>query len=74
MQHAVEHDSENWSNYTMCAINPGHIPKTCADAALRKVVDSIAGRIGTLLEIVNYDFEVSLPPAVYPTDLRAISV
>ena len=34
----------------------------------------IAGCTGTLLEIVNYNFEVSLLSAVYPTNLGAISV
>jgi hypothetical protein len=74
MQRTVEQDSENCSNHTMCAINPGHIPKTFTDAALREVVDSIAGRTDTLLEIVEYNFEVSLLSTVYSTDLSAVSV
>ena len=58
MQHAVERDSENRSNYTMCAVNPSHISKTLPDAALREVVNSISTLTGTLLEIVNYNVEV----------------
>ena len=58
MQRAVERDSENRSNYAMCAVNPSRISKTFTDAALREVVDSIAVRTGTLLEIVNYNVEV----------------
>ena len=42
MQHVVERDSENRSNYAMCAVNPSHISKTFSDAAFREVVDSIA--------------------------------
>ena|ERR1700729_2344055 len=58
MQCAVEQDSENRSNYAMCVVNPSRISKTFTDAALREVVDSIAVRTGTLLEIVNYNVEV----------------
>jgi fatty acid synthase subunit alpha len=58
MQCAVERDSENRSNYAMCAVNPSRISKTFTDAALREVIDSIAVRTGTLLEIVNYNVEV----------------
>jgi len=58
MQRAVERDSENRSNYAMCAVNPSRISKTFTDAALREVIDSIAVRTGTLLEIVNYNVEV----------------
>ena len=58
MQRAVERDSKNRSNYTMCAVNPSRISKTFSDAALREVVDSIATLTGTLLEIVNYNVEV----------------
>jgi len=60
MQRAVEHDSENRSNYAMCAVNPSRVSTTFSDAALREVVDSIATRIASLLEIVNYNVEVSL--------------
>ena len=60
MQRAVERDSENWSNYAMCAVNPNRISKTFTDAALREIVDSIAVRTGTLLEIINYNVEVRL--------------
>src|ERR1700729_1351868 len=58
MQRAVERDSENRSNYAMCAVNPSRISKTFSDAALREVVDSIAVISGSLLEIVNYNVEV----------------
>lgn len=58
MQRTVERDSENQSNYAMCAVNPSRISKTFTDAALRGVVDSFAVRTGTLLDIVNYNVEV----------------
>ncbi|KAH7913599.1 hypothetical protein BJ138DRAFT_606981 [Hygrophoropsis aurantiaca] len=57
MQRAVERDSQNRSNYAMCAVNPSRISRTFTDAALREVVDTIATRTGTLLEIVNYNVE-----------------
>ncbi|KAF8199703.1 fatty acid synthase [Pholiota molesta] len=57
MQRAVERDSENRSNYAMCAVNPSRISPTFSDAALREVVDSIATVSGSLLEIVNYNVE-----------------
>ena len=63
MQRAVERDSENRSNYAMCAVNPSRVSTTFSDAALREVVDSIATHMGhtaSLLEIVNYNVEVSL--------------
>jgi fatty acid synthase subunit alpha len=44
----------------MCAVNPGRLSPTFSDAALREVVDSIATRTASLLEIVNYNVEVSL--------------
>lgn len=59
MQRAVERDSENRSNYAMCAVNPSRISKTFTDAALREVVDTIAFKSSALLEIVNYNVEVS---------------
>ena len=34
MQWAVECDSENHSNDTMCMVNPSHISKTFSDTAL----------------------------------------
>jgi fatty acid synthase subunit alpha len=49
MQCAVERDSENRSNYAMCAVNPSRISKTFTDAALREVIDSIVVRTGALL-------------------------
>ncbi|KIM75600.1 hypothetical protein PILCRDRAFT_798949, partial [Piloderma croceum F 1598] len=57
MQRAVEHDSENRSNYVMCAVNPSHISKTFTDAALREVIDSIAVR--TRPSLVAKKFDVS---------------
>ena len=43
----------------MCAVNPSRISKTFNDKALREVVDDIANRTGCLLEIVNFNVEVS---------------
>ena len=63
MQHAVERDSENHSNYAMCTVNPSRVSTTFSDAALHEVFDSIAthtGHTASLLEIVNYNVEVSL--------------
>ncbi|KAJ3916064.1 fatty acid synthase [Lentinula edodes] len=57
MQRAVERDSENRSNYAMCAVNPSRISKSFSDAALREVVDTISVGTGSLLEIVNYNVE-----------------
>lgn len=59
MQRAVERDSKNRSNYAMCAVNPSRISKTFNDAALREVVETITQRTGCLLEIVNFNVEVS---------------
>lgn len=58
MQRAVERDSQNRSNYAMCAVNPSRVHKTFSDAALREVVDSISVTTSSLLEIVNYNVEV----------------
>jgi fatty acid synthase subunit alpha len=69
MQRAVERDSENRSNYAMCAVNPSRISKSFSDAGLREVVDNISVLTGTLLEIANYNVEVcalvlfSMPPS-----------
>ena len=60
MQCAVERDSENRSNYAMCAVNPSRVSPTFSDADLCEVVDGIATRTGSLLEIVNYNVEVGL--------------
>ncbi|KAI5983403.1 hypothetical protein EDD15DRAFT_2390897 [Pisolithus albus] len=57
MQRAVERDAQNRSNYAMCAVNPSRISRTFSETALREVVDTIATRTGTLLEIVNYNVE-----------------
>ena len=65
MQRAVEHDSENRSNYAMCAVNPSRVSTTFSDAALCDFfffffVDSIATHTASLLEIVNYNVKVIL--------------
>ncbi|PFH52946.1 hypothetical protein AMATHDRAFT_138867 [Amanita thiersii Skay4041] len=57
MQRAVERDSQNRSNYAMCAVNPSRVHKSFNDAALREVVDSISVITSSLLEIVNYNVE-----------------
>ena len=63
MQRALEHDSENRSNYAMCAVIPkNRVSTTFSDVALREIVDSIAIRTSSLLEIVNYNVEASLYP------------
>ena len=61
MQRAVERDARNRSNYAMCAVNPSRISSTFNDAALREVVDCIASKGNILLEIVNFNVEVSKP-------------
>ena len=58
MQRAVERDSQNRSNYAMCAVNPSRIGKSFDDAALREVVDGISSKTGLLLQIVNFNVEV----------------
>ena len=58
MQRAVERDAQNRSNYAMCAVNPSRISKTFDDAALCEVVETISGKTGLLLQIVNYNVEV----------------
>jgi fatty acid synthase subunit alpha len=60
MQRAVERDSENRSNYAMCAVNPSRISKSFTDGALREIVDDISRRTNCLLEIVNFNVEVCL--------------
>lgn len=60
MQRAVERDARNRSNYAMCAVNPSRISSTFNDAALREVVDCISSRGNVLLEIVNFNVEVSI--------------
>ncbi|EIM79193.1 uncharacterized protein STEHIDRAFT_28907, partial [Stereum hirsutum FP-91666 SS1] len=57
MQHEVERDSQNRSNYAMCAVNPSRISKTFNDAALMEVVDSISHKMGCLIEIVCFNVE-----------------
>jgi len=58
MQRAVECDSQNRSNYAMCAVNPSRISKTFNEAALREVVEIVGRRTDALLEIVNYNVDV----------------
>ena len=58
MQSAVERDSQNRSNYAMCAVNPSRISKTFNEAALREVVEIVGRRTDALLEIVNYNVDV----------------
>jgi len=58
MQSAVERDSQNRSNYAMCAVNPSRISKTFNEAALREVVEIVGRRADALLEIVNYNVDV----------------
>jgi malonyl CoA-acyl carrier protein transacylase len=58
MQRAVERDSQNRSNYAMCAVNPSRISKTFNEAALREVVEIVGRRTDALLEIVNYNVDV----------------
>lgn len=58
MQWAVERDSENRSNYAMCAVNPSRISKSFSDAALKEVVGTISMLSGSFLEIMNYNVEV----------------
>jgi fatty acid synthase subunit alpha, fungi type len=59
MQRTVERDTNGQSDYAMCAVNPSQISKTFSDAALREVVDGISLTTGCLLEIVNYNVEVT---------------
>ena len=61
MQRAVERHAHNRSNYVMCTANPSRILKTFSNTAMREVVDTIATRTSTRLEIVNYSVEVSTP-------------
>ena len=58
MQRAVERDSQNRSNYAMCAVNPFRVSPTFNDAALRVVIDMISTQINLLLQIVNFNVEV----------------
>ncbi|KAF9509535.1 hypothetical protein BS47DRAFT_1301318 [Hydnum rufescens UP504] len=59
MQHAMECDAHNRSNYVMCAVNPSCISKTFNEAALHEVVEVIAHHSNVLLEIINYNVEGS---------------
>lgn len=59
MQRAVERDAAGRSNYAMCAVNPSRVNKSFSDAALREIVDTVATRSDCLVEIVNYNVEVS---------------
>lgn len=57
MQNAVPRDSQNRSNYGMCAVNPSRVSKTFTDDILQRVVNALAQQSGGLLEIVNYNVE-----------------
>ena len=61
IQSAVERDSQNRSNYAMCAVNPSHISKTFNEAALHEVVEIVGRRTDALLKIVNYNVDVRHP-------------
>ncbi|KIN98953.1 hypothetical protein M404DRAFT_966461 [Pisolithus tinctorius Marx 270] len=58
MQWAIGRDVQNRSNYVICTANPSHISRILGEMALREVMDTIATRTGTLLEIVNYNIEI----------------
>ncbi|KAF8145266.1 hypothetical protein K438DRAFT_1630418 [Mycena galopus ATCC 62051] len=73
MQRAVERDSENRSNYAMCAVNPSRVSKTFTDAALRKVVHSLTTSTGTrLYAILSMSCLFSCPGSTTP-NLRRVS-
>jgi malonyl CoA-acyl carrier protein transacylase len=57
MQSAVKRDSQNRSNYAMCAVT-SHISKTFNEAVLREVVEIVGRRTDTLPEIANYNVDV----------------
>src|ERR1700733_6703819 len=57
MQSAVKRDSQNRSNYAMCAVNPSCISKTFNKAALCEVIKIVGRRTSALLEIVNYNVD-----------------
>jgi malonyl CoA-acyl carrier protein transacylase len=59
MQHTVERDEQGQSNYAMCAINPSHIGKTFNGAAHCEIINTISNGRDCLLEIVNFNVEVS---------------
>jgi fatty acid synthase subunit alpha len=46
IQSAFEGDSQNHSNYAMCAVKPGCLSKTFDDAAPREVADNISSKTG----------------------------
>ena len=57
MQRAVERDSQNRSNYAMCAVNPSRVGKTFTEEALKHIVKSVSSLLPGLCEIVNYNVE-----------------
>ncbi|KAJ3255887.1 3-oxoacyl-[acyl-carrier-protein] synthase [Boothiomyces macroporosus] len=57
MQRAVERDSQNRSNYAMCAVNPSRVHPTFTEEALKHIVLTISKRISGLCEIVNLNVE-----------------
>lgn len=52
--------SNNRSNYAMCIANPDCISKTFSGMALCEIIDTVATRTGTFLDIVNYNVEVRI--------------
>ncbi|KAJ2162492.1 fatty acid synthase alpha subunit Lsd1 [Coemansia sp. RSA 552] len=57
MQHAVERDSMNRSQYSMMAVNPARVGKSFSQEALDFVISSIRHQGKGLLEIVNHNVE-----------------
>ncbi|KAJ1560650.1 3-oxoacyl-[acyl-carrier-protein] synthase, partial [Cladochytrium tenue] len=55
MQIAVPRDSAGRSNYGMCAVNPLRVSNTFGEQPLQFVVNAIAHRSSSLLEIVNFN-------------------
>jgi hypothetical protein len=52
MQRAVERDSENRSNYAMCAVNSSRVSPTFSDVTFCEVVDSIAIHTASCLRLL----------------------
>ncbi|KAI6140884.1 hypothetical protein BKA82DRAFT_4331815 [Pisolithus tinctorius] len=74
MQWAIGRDVQNRSNYVICTANPSHISRILGEMALREVMDTIATRTGTLLEIVNYNIEFGRGQYVRATELVALQI
>jgi fatty acid synthase subunit beta len=58
-QSAVEGNSENRSNYAMCALSSSRISPSFSYMALHEIVLAIATLATSLLEIANYKVEVN---------------